>query len=551
MTKLDELIAEFLQAVEGGAVPDREQMLRQNPELSAELQEFFEGHDQVFNAVNSADPADRNKLDSPQDSQAETIDVGKPSTVNSGAIEGADSEHRVIGNYEILEEIDRGGMGIVYRAYDPNLNRIVALKMIRTGKLASESDIQRFRAEAQAAAKLDHQGIVPVYEVGTHEAHPYFSMAFIEGSNLDAFHKQKQLSVDEACALIKQVALAIDHAHENGLVHRDLKPANILVDQKGRPRVTDFGLAKSLESDDGLTGTGEILGTINYMAPEQAAARNDQVDRMTDVYSLGAILYWMCTGRPPFETDNPVDTLLRILDSEPTLANQVNPKVPYEVAVICVRCLEKDPKNRYQTAGELAEEISRYLRGEPVEAAKANLVTRFRRWSRREPSLVGHLVGFGLIELVRACNYAITATFFGEPLGEYLRYSFIIGIWVVACFLLQKLQNGFTNGEIVKFAWSAVDIFFLTLILLIVDNPIGPLYVAYPLVIVMSGLFSQVRLVAFTTVFCLISYLIIVVSRSNVAYSHHSFVGLASIIAIGYLTSLLVHRIRVLNRLFE
>lgn len=593
---IDDLIAEFLEAVERGETPDRQEFFDRNPEFKAELEEFFASHDELFGAMQS------DAAPNQQGEQATLAPSGTDQRSNRG--DSITGEHRVIGNYEILEEIDRGGMGIVFRALDRNLDRIVAVKMIRSGRLASDSDVQRFNAEARAAAKLDHPGIVPVHEVGTHEGHPYFSMAFIEGENLDAFHKRKKLSIEEACTLIKDVALAIDHAHENNLIHRDLKPANILMDKKGRPRITDFGLAKSLGSDDGLTGTGEIIGTINYMAPEQAAARNDQVNRPTDIYSLGAMLYFLCTGKPPFETDNPVDTLLRILDSEPTLASKVNAKVPHDVAVICMRCLEKDPKNRYQTARELVADIDRFLKGDPVEASKSNFLSRIRKWSRSEPSLVGHLVGLGLIELTRTFSYLIEIAFFDRTFGEYIQYTIIISVWAAACFLLQKLQNWLAEDEqIIKFVWAATDIAFLTVVLLMakgsvihsddgevggrvvwnlgiigqLDNgddsrnavtkestealnvgpkgshavgSIGPLYIAYPLVIVMSGFFSQVRLVTFTTIMCLISFAIVFVGHS-IQSPHFGVVGFAAIIAIGYVMCLLVHRIRLLNRLFE
>ena len=550
MDEFDDLIAEFLEAVENGQIPDREKMVLEHPELEKELNAFFRNHDQLFEAMNSPAGEPAAPVGQP-DEASRSPDSASPASHFTGPEVSA--SERMIGNYRILEEIDRGGMGIVFRAWDVNLNRGVALKMIRSGRMATDSDVQRFRAEAKAAARLDHPGIVPVHDVGTHEGHPYFSMAFIEGKNLDAYHRLRKLTVEEACSLIRDVALAIDHAHENGLVHRDLKPANILVDNSGRPRITDFGLAKSLETDDGLTGTGEILGTINYMSPEQAAARNDQVDRTTDIYSLGAILYFLCTGRPPFETDNPVDTLLRILDSEPTMANRLNHSVPNDVAVICMRCLEKEPANRYQTARELADEIERFLLGDPIEASRTGLVTRFRKWSRREPSLVGHLVGLGLIELTRATYYGIEILFFDGTISQYMRYTVIIASWAVACVLLQQLQNRLTRSEqLVKFAWAVTDISFLTVILLIAGEEIGPLYIAYPLVIVVSGFFYRVRLVAFTTIICLISFIVVFLAHSGeTVHGHYGVVGIAAIIAIGYVMSLLVHRIRLLNRLFE
>lgn len=557
MSNFDDIIAEFLSAVENGETPDRQELLDAHPDLADDLVEFFRNHDEICGNFNQT-PDNKSSVD---DSDARN----HPSTIARSIDElDADtnrevtgkirSNNKLVGNYRILEEIDRGGMGIVYRAMDEKLQRIVALKMIRSGRLASESDIQRFNAEARAAAKLDHPGIVAVHEVGSFEGQPYFSMAFVEGTNLASFLKSRKLSVEEACTLIKQIALAIDHAHENGLVHRDLKPANILMDSQNNPRITDFGLAKSLDKDEGLTGTGEILGTINFMAPEQAAARNDQVDRMTDVYSLGAMLYFLCTGRPPFETDNPVDTLLQILDSEPVSASKVNPKVPTDVASICMRCLEKDPRNRYQTAQELVAELDRFLMGEPVDATKSNLLTRFRKWSRREPSLAGHLIGLLLIECTRVLDYFYKVLSSGGVWIEYLKYSIIILSWAVACVVLQKLQNRFPfHEQKIKFGWAITDIGFLTAILLLVEGSVGPLYMAYPLVIVVSSLFFRVRLVSFATGLCILSFLIVFLTRQtgDDEYFHYGIIGLASIITIGYVMSLLVYRIRLLNRLFE
>ena len=548
MSQFDEVIAEFLEAIERGETPDRVRILSQHPELRAELVEFFQDHDEMCGVV---DPHALGNHETIQSSKGKSKRALETEVGTTGG-----SQKRMIGSYQILEEINRGGMGIVFKAMDPALNRIVALKIIRSGKLASESDVQRFHTEARAAAKLDHPGIVAVHEVGSHQGQPFFSMAFIEGQNLEGYHKERKLSVQEACAMVREIALAIHHAHENGLVHRDLKPANILIDQNGAPRITDFGLAKILGNDDGLTGTGEILGTVNYMAPEQAAARNDQVDRMTDVYSLGAMLYYLCTGSPPFETENPVDTLLRILDAEPALASRKNKKVPHDVAMICQQCLEKNPADRYATAKGLAEDLDRFLQGEPIHASSSGVQSRFRRWSRSEPSLAGHLVGLGLIELTRILSYGIEVTFYGGLLNDYLRYTYIILLWAFTCFALQKFQNALQQSgsgtSFANFAWAASDIAFLTWILWIADGAIGPLYVAYPLVIVVGGLFSRVRMVVFTTIVCLISFSVVFWKQNvDAENSHYGVVGFAAIVVIGYVMSLLVHRIRLLNRLFE
>lgn len=284
-----------------------------------------------------------------------------------------------IGDYDLLEEIARGGMGVVYKARQLKLNRIVALKMILSGALASEAEIHRFCAEAEAAANLDHPGIVPIYEVGEHEGHHFFSMGYVEGQSLAAKLAAGPLPPREATGLLRQVAEAIQHAHRNGIIHRDLKPANVLLDKQGQPRVTDFGLAKRVQSDDNLTATGQILGTPSYMAPEQAAAKLDEIGPASDVYSLGAILYEMLTGRAPFRGSTQLDTLLQVLETDPVPPRLLNPQVPRDLETICLKCLEKSPALRYPTAQDLIDDLQRFLQGEPIYASSINLLARVTR----------------------------------------------------------------------------------------------------------------------------------------------------------------------------
>ncbi|MEK6235321.1 MAG: serine/threonine protein kinase, partial [Planctomycetales bacterium] len=290
---------------------------------------------------------------------------------------------RRFGEYELLEEIDRGGMGVVFKARQVNLNRVVALKMIRAGELADDNDLHRFYAEAEAAASLQHPGIVPVYEVGHWEGRHYFSMAFVQGRNLASV--SRAFSSREAAALVRQIAEAIAFAHDRGVIHRDLKPANVLLDENGRPLVADFGLAKKIGQDSELTGTGQILGTPAYMAPEQAAGRTDEVGVRSDVYGLGTILYHLLTGRPPFQSDDLLDLLTQVREREPTPPRKLDRGISRDVENICLKCLQKEPARRYASAGDLAEDLARFLGHKPIRARPASPVVKLLRWCRRNP----------------------------------------------------------------------------------------------------------------------------------------------------------------------
>ncbi|MFP6763028.1 MAG: serine/threonine-protein kinase, partial [Planctomycetaceae bacterium] len=282
--------------------------------------------------------------------------------------DGSSERVRYFGEYELLEEIARGGMGVVYKARQTKLNRIVALKMILAGQLASQDDVQRFYIEAEAAANLEHPGIVPIHEIGEHEDQHFFSMSFIEGDSLDARVKEGPMPPREAAAITQQISEAIAYAHAQGVIHRDLKPANILIDASGDSKVTDFGLAKQTKGESGLTVTGQILGTPGYMPPEQASGEIDTIGPAADIYSLGAILYALLTGRPPFQSATVMDTLVAMLEQEPVAPRQLNPALDQDLETICLKCLQKDIKRRYATADQLVAELGRYLNGEPIHA---------------------------------------------------------------------------------------------------------------------------------------------------------------------------------------
>ena len=292
-----------------------------------------------------------------------------------------------LGDYELLEEIGRGGQGVVFRARQRSLNRTVALKVISLGQWASKAHLKRFRLEAEAAAHLEHPGIVPIHEVGERDGSCYFSMKFIEGGQLDEVARRAPMSIRQAAELTAKVARIVHYAHEHGILHRDIKPGNILLDAKGEPHLTDFGLARLVESESSVTHTLDVLGTPSYMAPEQAMGNNAAISSTTDVYGLGAVLYQLLTGQPPFAGGATYETIKLLLDTEPRPPRLLNPKIDRDLSTISLKCLEKDPKRRYPSALALAEDLDRWLKHEPIQARRIGLSTRGKKWVRRNPSV--------------------------------------------------------------------------------------------------------------------------------------------------------------------
>jgi WD40 repeat protein/serine/threonine protein kinase len=423
--QVNEIITAYLQAVDAGQTPDRQEWLRQYPEFAAELQAFLADYERVDRMAEPLRPAAPSERAVPGD--AATMDSARPPAAGTG------TTIRYFGDYELLEEIGRGGMGVVYKARQVSLNRVVALKMILAGQLATESDVKRFHTEAEAAAQLDHPGIVPIFEVGQHEGQHYFSMGYVEGQSLAAKVAEGPLAPRAAAALVRSVAEAVQYAHQKGVIHRDLKPSNIMLAEEGeerraesrkqeqtdspdsrgfppsalrsRPRITDFGLAKRVAADAGPTTTGQILGTPSYMPPEQAAGKRDEVGPASDVYGLGAVLYTLVTGRPPFQSANPLDTLRQVREAEPAAPRLLNPGIDRDLETIILKCLAKEPAGRYATAQELADDLARFLGGQPIHARPVGRGQRLWRWCRRNP-VVASLTAAVVISLMLGTGIA-------------------------------------------------------------------------------------------------------------------------------------------------
>ena len=440
-TILAEALDRLLTQSRGGQPADVEGMIRLYPQLEQELRElwatmqFAEEFSGEFNLL--------------------TIGT------QVAAKEDASPAPREFGDYELLDEIGRGGMGIVYRARQKSLNRTVALKMILRGDLASAGDLARFRAEAESAAKVLHPHIVPVYEVGEVDGRPYFSMKMIEGTTLAKRLADGPLPSRQAAEMLVPICRAIADAHRQGVLHRDLKPSNILIDREGRTFVTDFGLAKRIAPTDGdaslsgsLTQSGAIIGTPGYMAPEQAAGQRGDVSPGTDVYALGAILYAMLTGRPPFQAPSALDTVMMVLEQDPLPVRMLNPKAHPDLEMIALKCLQKPADLRYIDADALADDLQAFLANEPI-AARSSQFTQILTRAFRETHHAAVLENWGLLwmwhSLVVLTLCVITNLM--QANGVTTRWAYVglwsggVGMWAAIFWELRRRAGPITFVE--------------------------------------------------------------------------------------------------------
>ncbi|MDE0867097.1 MAG: serine/threonine-protein kinase [Rubripirellula sp.] len=375
--QLDDLLYRWEELAEDGDPATPEALCADCPELAEEL---------------SRRVAMLKNMDSVFDTTTIGMDFDEPAV----------TEFSVPG-YEMLGKIGTGGMGVVYKARQTKLDRVVAIKTMRGGLSATQKDIDRFQTEAESAAKLLHPGIVAIHEVGEVDGRHFFSMDFVEGQNLDELIRDTSLSGERAARYLNSIAESIEVAHGHGILHRDLKPSNVLIDSSDRPRISDFGLAKRIASDSKHTATGQIIGTPSYMPPEQAIGDNENVGCRSDVYALGGLLYAMLTGRPPFRADSSVATVMQVINDEPVPPRRLNSGIDQDLETICLKCLEKDPRVRYETAAEVANECQRFLNGHPIQARPISSVARGGRWCRRNPAIAILVAAFFVTLLLGTC----------------------------------------------------------------------------------------------------------------------------------------------------
>jgi serine/threonine-protein kinase len=452
-----------------------------------------------------------------------------------------------VGDYELVEELARGGMGVVYKARQVTLDRMVALKMILAGEFASETEVRRFRAEAEAAARLDHPHIVPIFEVGRHQGHAFYTMKLIEGDNL-ARHLARLVGDPRAAAAVMvTIGQAVHHAHRRGLIHRDLKPSNILIDAMGRPHITDFGLVKRADDGtSGLTSSGAVLGTPSYMAPEQAVG--GRVDPAADIYSLGAILYQLLTGRPPFRGATVAETLAQLIDHEPVLPRVIRPAIPLDLERVCMKCLEKKPGDRYPSAAGMAADLERFLRGDLVQAGRSSPARRLWRWARREPEFACRLVGQSLCLLVTQLNFLMNPA---PNATIHWGVTLVEGLWLGSAVILRRFARRRRAAEWVRMSWMTVDVALLTGILGLLGAVASSLILGYALLIAASGLWNRIRLVWFTTAMSMFGYAVLVcinwLRDGPVDSNHYPNIILPGLVVLGFLIGQQVRRIRALS----
>jgi len=479
-----------------------------------------------------------------------------------------------IGRYELQDVLGGGGQGVVYKALQRGaVEQTVALKTLRAEGLAAEGDVAKFLQEMRLMTELDHPGLVSILDSGIEDGRPFLAMPLMVGGSLTGRLKDGGLADPQTAARwMADIARAVQYLHDKNMVHRDLKPSNVLFDAQDQPRVADFGLVRLLEKAGGTVQASAVVveGTASYMAPEQAKGQIKNVGRWTDVYGMGAILYEILTSRPPFRSDSFMKTLARVMEDDPESPRRLRPEVPVELEAICLKCLAKNPADRYDSAGELADELDRFRHGLPLELTHPpGALARLGRWARREPGLATRLTVVIGCTAVIATNWVSSLAGIYQPrtLGwsigpvaggpESLRWVnlALLFSWGLAAVGFQAALRRTKRVEGVARAWLGTDILLATLLLIIDGQPMTPLTAVYPVLIAASGLWSRTRIVAFTTVLAMVGYVALIAEGwasgkpIGPRYGHLDFlVGLA---LMGFITAFQARRVRALGRLID
>ncbi len=536
--KLNEAIAEYYRQVELGNVLDRTAFLAKFPGFERELREFLSDVGVMgFEYENAKLGAEPNSCKSTEGSTAFQF-----STEDTASSLGRLKEQEFpidFGDYELLSEIDRGGMGIVFRAKHKSLRRVVALKVMKSGELASEKELQRFRTEVEAAATVKHKNIVPIYEIGEARGLFYFTMDYVDGCDLAKAVRERDLAPREIVRMIIKVTDAVSKAHRLGIIHRDLKPSNILVDANGEPYLIDFGLAKfdTLESD--LTGTGQIVGTAAYMPPEQAIGQT-KLTPQVDVYSLGAVLYTTVSGQPPFFGITAFDILLQVIHCEPCSPRKLNRKVNRTLEKLIARAMAKNRNDRYPTAEALKTDLQHFLIDEPIVWPKQSSTERLLTWWRREPALVSHLLGIG-------STLAIVLVY-SDTWYPPIRIGLLIG-WMVGAWVFQRFANIQRLREAAQLSWLAFDIVIYTRLIDLADSPRGLLLIGYPMMICASGMYYRVSYTVIATLLSIVGFLVLCARVTDPINSRPDFVEIyvSGLAVLGLCLVSMIHRVRSLT----
>lgn len=512
--------------------------------IPSEYRARFPEHPEAVENAFGPDPAATVAFNAPTNPD-ETIAFVSSKSKSPGGHDMVPVRGMVIGDYELIGEIARGGMGAVFRARHLQLGREVALKMILSGPFAGPEEVHRFLGEAVAAASLEHEQITTIYEVGEHLGYPYFTMQLVQGGSLSEHSERYRANPEASARLVERIARAVAYAHQRGFIHRDLKPSNILIDDREIPHIIDFGLAKRIDGghDPGLTQHGVAVGTPSYMAPEQAGGRIADISTRTDVYGLGAILYELLAGRPPFRGRTVNETIMQVLEREPEPPRRTNPAAPRPLEMIALKCLDKRPDRRYPSAEALAADLDRYLQGEPVEAVRIDPREAIRRWIRRNPDLMARGLGIGSVLSITQLNYFLIPH--PNPV-LHLRLMMIELFWMVSTLLLGWLERRRPGSEPIRACWIGTDLAYATITLAMIEGAETPYVLGYTLLIVMSGIWNSTRLVWLTTVLAILGYLAIAYPRPPIS-NHHPNIIAALLLITGLVIANQVRRLRTLS----